>query len=109
VRGSDLLDTTARQIFLQQSLGCPTPTYSHIPVITNSQGQKFSKQNHAPALIEKDATANLRKALQFLQQGEPPSELVSPAAILNFASHNWALKSVPAVMSIASTAKISSC
>ncbi len=109
VRGSDLLDTTARQIFLQQSLDYPTPTYSHIPVITNSQGQKFSKQNHAPALIEKEATANLRIALQFLQQTKPPSELGSPATILNFASCNWVLKSVPTVISIPSTAKISSC
>ena len=48
VRGSDLLDTTVQQVFLQQQLGYPTPVYCHLPVITNSQGQKFSKQNACP-------------------------------------------------------------
>jgi len=100
VRGSDLMDTTARQIYLQQSLGNATPAYSHIPVIANADGQKFSKQNHAPALSGESATANLRAALQFLNQSEPPPELCCAATILNYASHNWTLGLVPALMSI---------
>ncbi len=50
VRGIDLIDSTPRQIALQQALDFPTPRYAHIPVITNESGDKLSKQNKADAL-----------------------------------------------------------
>lgn len=101
VRGSDLLDSTPRQIFLQQLLGYPTPGYCHIPLITDEAGKKFSKQNHAPALDERDAPANLRAALDFLRQPPPPATLGTTGQILAFASHHWAPGNIPAVPSIA--------
>lgn len=101
VRGSDLLDSTPRQQLLQQLLGYPTPEYGHLPLITDSLGHKLSKQTHAPALVNSDATANLREALAFLQQPSPPRELARVGEVLTFATTHWAPEAVPHVMSIA--------
>ena len=100
VRGCDLLDTTARQQFLQQLLGHTTPQYCHVPVITNVQGQKYSKQHHAAALENKDAANNLRQALAFLGQSSPPVEMNEPGDILALAVRNWRPQLIPAVMAI---------
>lgn len=73
VRGTDLIDSTARQIYLQRLLGVPTPRYLHVPVVRNAQGEKLSKQTGAVAVAPGDAPA----ALAVLQQaagflGLPP-------------------------------------
>jgi glutamyl-Q tRNA(Asp) synthetase len=50
VRGTDLLESTARQIFLQRLLDVKTPAYLHVPVVVNAVGEKLSKQTGAMAL-----------------------------------------------------------
>lgn len=45
VRGADLLDATPWQIALQRALGYPTPTYTHIPLVTNPDGSKLGKRD----------------------------------------------------------------
>lgn len=100
VRGSDLLDATPRQIFLQQELAYATPQYCHLPVITTAQGQKFSKQNHAPPLDNDQAVCNLRRALRFLQQPEPPATLAGVEDVLAYATGHWTLARVPATLAI---------
>ncbi len=50
VRGADLLHSTARQIFIQSLLHAPTPSYLHVPVVTNTLGEKLSKQTGAEKL-----------------------------------------------------------
>lgn len=101
VRGSDLLDSTARQIYLYRLLGLAVPHFSHLPVITFEDGQKFSKQNHAPPLRPGDATNNLRLALDFLRQPSPPAQAGTVEEILQFATGNWRPEAVPACMAVA--------
>jgi glutamyl-Q tRNA(Asp) synthetase len=67
VRGADLLDSTARQIYLQHLLGVPTPQYMHVPVVTNDIGEKLSKQTGAHALDLTRPVDELIAAARFLQ------------------------------------------
>jgi glutamyl-Q tRNA(Asp) synthetase len=76
VRGADLLDSTPRQLWLQDQLGYPHPIYRHIPVVTNTFGQKLSKQTGAPALRREDKERDLEAARQFLLSNDRP--LVHP-------------------------------
>ena len=101
IRGSDLLDSTARQIYLQQILGYSTPVYGHFPVLLNEHGQKLSKQNRAPAIDNSQARDNLRQALQFLRQPAPPAGLATAAEVLAFATANWSRQKIPAGMGLA--------
>ncbi len=70
VRGSDLLDSTARQIHLQRILGAPTPRYAHLPVAINDAGEKLSKQTAAEPLDLADPKRELARARRFLGQDE---------------------------------------
>jgi glutamyl-Q tRNA(Asp) synthetase len=67
VRGADLLDSTPRQVYLQQLLGYPTPRYLHVPAAVNAAGEKLSKQTGACAV---GGRQDLRRALAFLDQPE---------------------------------------
>ena len=103
LRGADLLDSTARQIYLQQALGLPTPHYCHLPVITNSEGQKFSKQSYADPIADSEAPLNLRRALAFLQQPTPPADHTDTASIVTFARQHWSIETVPRLRAIESS------
>ena len=90
MRGADLLDSTPRQIYLQQSLGYQQTEYAHLPLALNSEGQKLSKQNHAASLQAGRESHNLWQALNWLCQ-EPPQELQyqSVDEILVWAVSHW--------------------
>ncbi len=90
VRGIDLLDSTARQIYLQHVLKLPEPAYAHIPIIVNSDGQKLSKQHHARPLDLNQPIQTLHSALQYLQQSPPQSLLKSSVKeLLGWAIEHW--------------------
>jgi glutamyl-Q tRNA(Asp) synthetase len=67
VRGNDLLDSTARQIWLQRCLGLPTPRYLHLPLALDANGAKLSKSGQAHPVDPTDPLSALRRALAFLQ------------------------------------------
>jgi glutamyl-Q tRNA(Asp) synthetase len=101
VRGYDLLDSTPRQIALQQMLSYPQPRYAHIPVASNQQGQKLSKQHFAKALDGRDARQYLHEALRFLRQDLPPdSNRETPASQLQRAIERWDIQRVPKLANI---------
>ncbi|MCV6626034.1 MAG: tRNA glutamyl-Q(34) synthetase GluQRS [Cellvibrionaceae bacterium] len=96
VRGVDLIDSSPRQIYLYQCLGQTPPTYLHIPLILNRDGQKLSKQNYAPALDDKAARDNLVYCLQCLGMAAP-AELAAEdcAQILAWGIAHWNPAKVP--------------
>lgn len=100
VRGCDLLDSTPRQIYLQSLLKYPTPTYAHLPIITNAQGQKLSKQTLALPIDKKNPHRALFQALHYLGQ-HPPVELLNNKVetILKWAISQWDLSKVPRLFS----------
>lgn len=71
VRGSDLLDSTPRQVYLQEVLGLATPRYLHLPVAANPAGEKLSKQTHAPPIPTRADLPLLCACLSFLGQAVP--------------------------------------
>ena len=87
VRGADLLDNTPRQIWLQRALRLPTPRYLHVPVVTNAQGEKLSKQTGAAALDATRPLAELERAWQHL--GFPAFGADSVDAFLRLATELW--------------------
>ncbi|GGY80074.1 glutamyl-Q tRNA(Asp) synthetase [Cellvibrio zantedeschiae] len=101
IRGSDLLDVTARQIFLFQLLSAPVPKFGHVTLASQSNGQKLSKQNLAPALELKDAGTNLWLALAFLGQ-KPPQELYGATSkeLLSWGKNNWQLPAIKGLSAI---------
>lgn len=66
VRGSDLLGSTPRQIWLQHCLGLPTPGYLHLPLVRDSEGRKLSKSERALEVDPLEPLPALRRALSFL-------------------------------------------
>ena len=98
VRGYDLLDSTHRQIYLQDLLDLPTPQYAHLPIAINKQGQKLSKQTHAKRVDKKYASRLIWEALHFLGQ-QPDHQLKHESlnTIWQWGFKNWQLKKVPKI------------
>jgi glutamyl-Q tRNA(Asp) synthetase len=96
VRGSDLLDMTAQQQQIYRALGARPPRWLHIPVIVNEQGQKLSKQSHAPALNDEIPVDNLFQALVALGQN-PPADLATGSleSLLDWGRRNWQRGTIP--------------
>jgi glutamyl-Q tRNA(Asp) synthetase len=96
VRGADLLNSTPRQIYLQQLLGFATPHYAHVPVASNMAGVKLSKQTLAQPISTRTPEQLICDTLNFLGQG-PLAEIkhIPLSDIWRWAHANWSIGKVP--------------
>ena len=102
VRGADLIESTPRQMHLQDLLGLPTPDYLHLPVALNAQGEKLSKQSFTAAADIARPVPMLYQVLRFLGQEPPP--LLAESDLDDFwrwAITHWRLERVPSVPGVA--------
>ena len=101
VRGTDLLNSTPHHLYLQRLLTFQTPQYIHLPTAVNAQGEKLSKQTHAPAIDASRPGAMLEKALTFLGH-KPDTDVINadPETLLEWAVKNWDLERTPKQMTI---------
>ena len=102
VRGADLLDSTPRQLYLQELLGLPKPRYLHLPLIIQPDGHKLGKSYRSPPLQPQQASPELLRALRALGQ-QPPAELdgAPPAQILDWATAHWDADRIPRCATLA--------
>jgi glutamyl-Q tRNA(Asp) synthetase len=101
VRGADLLDSTPRQLYLQELLGLPQPRYLHIPLITQPDGHKLGKSYRSPPLTEDQATPLLLRALRALGH-KPATELndATPRQVLNWGITHWDASLIPRTLTL---------
>ena len=52
VRGCDLLLSTAQQLYLFNLLGYTSPAYIHLPLLSNTAGQRLSKRDMSMSMAE---------------------------------------------------------
>jgi glutamyl-tRNA synthetase len=72
VRGSDLADSTPRQIWLARALGLPEPSYAHVPLVLGPDGARLAKRHGDVTLREvapADALAWMASSLGFSGSG----------------------------------------
>ena len=101
VRGADLLDSTPRQLYLQELLGLPQPRYLHVPLITQPDGNKLGKSYRSPPLSEDQATVLLLRALRALGQTPPPElDDATPAEVLKWGVEHWEATRIPRTLTL---------
>ncbi len=99
VRGSDLLNSTIKQHYINTLLNFPEKNFMHIPVasinnrkLSKGNGDKINTKNWSLVLIE---------GLKFLKQKiQKDMEDAKPEEILKYASKNWDIKPLQNLNSI---------
>jgi len=95
VRGADLLDSTSRQILLQEALGLDSPVYMHLPVAISPDGKKLSKQTQTDPVKHQEPASAVRQALYFLGQNPPTGLPLND--LWKWALEHWNNKLIPRV------------
>lgn len=91
VRGSDLLSSTPRQLYLYDLLGLKAPEFYHFPLLLDAQGRRLSKRNADAGLDElrgKLTPEEILGRLAFLGGFNPGAEAKSAQQLL--ADFDWA-------------------
>ncbi|MEZ5459602.1 MAG: tRNA glutamyl-Q(34) synthetase GluQRS [Steroidobacteraceae bacterium] len=90
VRGADLLDSTPWQRGLQHSLGLPSTTYAHLPLLLEADGAKLAKSRRSLPLQLAQPSATLGLGLALLRQEPPAGHVDWPVAELwDWAASHW--------------------
>jgi len=100
VRGCDLLDSTPRQIYLQQLLNFELPDYLHLPLAVDAHGVKLSKQLASVAVDANRPLDSLIRAWHFLNQTHLPGWIKSVNDFWRWAPGQWQIQSIPKVQQI---------
>ena len=85
VRGSDLLDSTPRQLWLQAQLSLPHPEYGHVPLLLSPDGRRLAKRDRDQELGELQrqySAPELVGRLAHLAKLIPEPAPVTPAELL---------------------------
>ncbi|MBQ4889529.1 tRNA glutamyl-Q(34) synthetase GluQRS [Shewanella sp. MMG014] len=98
VRGSDLLETSCRQLSMNNILGFTSPSWLHLPLACTKPGFKLSKQNYANAIDVKHPQASINAALSFLGQAEVDTDNVD--IMLKQAIEQFKIADIPQVSEI---------
>jgi len=96
VRGADLIEPTGRQISLYKMLEKTPVNYLHLPLALGDNGQKLSKQNHAPAIDNRNPKPALLDAMRFL--GFEITQDISQleiSEIITWGVKHWQLQQLP--------------
>ncbi len=91
VRGSDLLLSSPQQIYLAELLGYPLPSFIHLPLLCNAQGQRLSKRDKSLDMesLRADFTAEeIIGRLAFLTGLKPDVAPCRPEELLTLFAWN---------------------
>ncbi len=106
VRGADLLDHTAAQIYLQRQLGLPSPVYAHLPALVEPDGTKLSKSARSVALEPDLALGQLLYVFELLGLDPPRALAGAPLAdAWSWAAEHWDLRRLARRPSLTLTAR----
>ena len=96
IRGEDHISNTAKQILLYEALEYKIPTFSHTPLILNTEGKKLSKRDSVTSIDDFRKLGYLPKALANYMAllGWAPSHGENEIQSLDQISKNFTLNNV---------------
>ena len=104
VRGSDLAENTVLQVFLLDKLGLKRPSYAHIPVVNDRNGEKLSKRDEATTIDDRHPIQNVMWSMQLL--GMDPPQRLPLEDLLDWGIKHWSLNNIPKGTSLSSVSSI---
>lgn len=86
VRGSDLLLSTAQQLYLYDLLGLKAPQFAHVPLVCNAEGRRLSKRDSSlsmAAIRERSTPRQVIGRLAALAGLLPEGEEAAPGELVD--------------------------